>query len=107
MRYTRELGYTRAMRSLCSAELRPGPDVASDADWLSYIEDVCETVYHPSGTCRMGDPRDANIVCTPDLRVKGIDGLYVADASVFPSMVTVNINAAVMTIAEKAADLII
>jgi choline dehydrogenase-like flavoprotein len=107
MRFTRDLGKTRAMQGLCSAELRPGPDVETDADWRSYIEDVCETVYHPSGTCRMGDAADPKVVCTPDLKVKGIDGLYVADASVFPSMVTVNINATVMTIAEKAADLIV
>lgn len=106
MRYTRELGRTRAMQSLCSGELRPGPEVETDGDWRSYIEDVCETVYHPSGTCRMGDAVDPKIVCTPDLKVKGLDGLYVADASVFPSMVTVNINATVMAIAEKAADLI-
>jgi choline dehydrogenase-like flavoprotein len=54
----------------------------------------------------MGDAADPKIVCTPDLKVKDLDGLYVADASVFPSMVTVNINATVMAIAEKAADLI-
>jgi choline dehydrogenase-like flavoprotein len=107
MRFTRELGHTRAMQALCSAELRPGPDVETDADWRAYVEDVCETVYHPSGTCRMGDPQEPAIVCGPDLKVKGIDGLYVADASVFPSMVTVNINATVMMIAEKAADLIV
>jgi choline dehydrogenase-like flavoprotein len=52
----------------------------------------------------MGDVADPMIVCAPDLKVKGVDALYVADASVFPSMVTVNINATVMTIAEKAAD---
>jgi len=106
MRFTRDLGRTRAMQGLCAAELRPGPEVETDADWRSYIEDVCETVYHPSGTCRMGDPRDSAVVCDPDLKVKGVDSLYVADASVFPSMVTVNINATVMMIAEKAADLI-
>lgn len=106
MRFTRALGRTRAMQGLCSAELRPGPVIETDADWRSYIEDVCETVYHPSGTCRMGDPADPNVVCTPDLKVKGVEALYVADASVFPSMVTVNINATVMTIAEKAAELI-
>ena len=106
MRFTRELGRTRAMQGLCSAELRPGPEVETDADWRRYIEDVCETVYHPSGTCRMGDPADPKIVCMPNLKVKGVDGLYVADASVFPSMVTVNINATVMTIAEKTADLV-
>jgi choline dehydrogenase-like flavoprotein len=106
MRFTRELGHTSAMQLLCSAELRPGPDVETDADWRAYIEDVCETVYHPSGTCRMGDPQNPMSVCGPDLKVKDVDSLYVADASVFPSMVTVNINAAVMMIAEKAADLI-
>ena len=74
MRFTRELGHTRAMQALCcepncAPARKSKPTPTGDA----YIEDVCETVYHPSGTCRMGDPRESNIVCTPDLKVKGID----------------------------------
>ncbi len=72
----------------------------SDDDWVAYIKQVCETVYHPCGTAAIGS------VVTPELRVKGIENLFVADASIFPSMITVNINCAVMMAAEKAADVI-
>ena len=79
----------------------------SDDDWLAYIRDTAETVYHPSGTCRMGDAGDPLAVVTPDLRVRGIAGLRIADASVFPSMVSVNICNTVMMIAERAAAMIL
>jgi choline dehydrogenase-like flavoprotein len=100
MRFTRRIGETRAMRAVCKAEVRPGKDVQSDEEWIAYIRHVCETVYHPCGTAMIGK------VVTPDLRVKGIANLFVADASVFPTVPTVNINCAVMMAAEKAADLI-
>lgn len=98
LRFTRRLGETRAMRALCRAEIHPGPAVQSDAEWEAYIRTVCETVYHPCGTAAIGK------VVTPGLQVMGIDRLHVADASVFPSLITVNINAAVMMTAEKAVD---
>lgn len=100
MRITRKLGETRAMKMLCRAEVHPGPAVQSDAEWTAYIRDVCETVYHPCCTAAIGK------VVTPDLKVMGIDGLFIADASVFPELITVNINAAVMMTAEKAAECI-
>jgi choline oxidase len=106
MRFARRLGETPAFRRLVKSEVRPGLAVASDGDWESYIRDVCETVYHPCGTCAMGDPAEPRIVCGPDLKVKGVDGLFIADASLFPSMITTNINFAVMAVAERAADLI-
>jgi choline dehydrogenase-like flavoprotein len=87
-------------------ELAPGPDVASNADLEAYMRRTCETVYHPSGTAVMGDPARKETVVGPDLKVKGIEGLRVCDASVFPTMVTVNINNTVMMVAEKAADAI-
>ena len=74
--------------------------VQTDSDWADYARDVCETVYHPCGTARIGDVVDTS------LAVMGADNLYVVDASVFPSLITVNINAAVMMVAEKAATLI-
>jgi choline dehydrogenase-like flavoprotein len=89
------------MRALCRAEIHPGPAVQTDAEWDSYIANVCETVYHPCGTAAIGR------VVTPDLKVAGVGNLYVADASVFPSLITVNINAAVMMTAEKAADCVL
>jgi choline dehydrogenase-like flavoprotein len=101
MRLTRKLGETEAMRKLCREEIHPSPAVQSDEEWRHYVLSVCETVYHPCGTAGIGR------VVTPDLRVVGIDGLFIADASVFPALITVNINSAVMMVAEKAADCIL
>jgi choline dehydrogenase-like flavoprotein len=101
MRFTRRLMETNAFQKLCKAEVRPGPDVQSDDEWIGYIRSVCETVYHPCGTASIGR------VVTPDLRVKGIGNLIIADASIFPSLITTNINCAVMMAAEKAADLVL
>jgi choline dehydrogenase-like flavoprotein len=100
LRLTRKLGETAAMRKLCRAEIHPGPSVQTDGEWKDYILSVCETVYHPCGTAGIGR------VVTPDLKVMGVGGLFIADASVFPSLITVNINSAVMMTAEKAADCI-
>lgn len=100
MRLTRKIGQTRAMQALCRREAHPGPAVETDADWRDYVRSVCETVYHPCGTAAIGR------VVTPDLKVMGVDGLFIADASVFASLITVNINAAVMMVAERAADLV-
>jgi choline dehydrogenase-like flavoprotein len=103
LRFTRRLSTTKAFGSMVVKELAPGPDVLSDADLEAYIRGVCETVYHPSGTAVMGDPARKETVVDPELRVKGVEGLRVCDASVFPTMVTVNINNTVMMVAEKAA----
>lgn len=101
MRFTRRLMETNAFQKLCKAEVHPGPDVQSDDEWESYIRSVCETVYHPCGTAAIGR------VVTPDLRVQGFDNLFIGDASIFPSLITTNINCAVMMAAEKAADLVL
>ena len=101
MRFTRRLMETQSFQALCKAEVHPGSDVQNDDEWKGYIKSVCETVYHPCGTASIGR------VVTPDLRVKGIDNLIIADASIFPSLITTNINCAVMMAAEKAADLIL
>ena len=101
MRFTRKLMETPSFQTLCKSEVHPGADVQSDDEWMSYIKSVCETVYHPCGTTAIGR------VVTPDLRVKGIANLIIADASIFPSLITTNINCAVMMAAEKAADLIL
>lgn len=86
-------------------EVSPDPALESDAELVSYIRSEAYTVHHPVGTCRMGG--DERAVVDPQLRVKGITGLRVADASVFPSIVGGNTNAAVVMVAEKAADLIL
>lgn len=86
-------------------ELSPGAQCQSDADWLAFARDNGQTIYHIAGTCRMG--ADEASVVDPRLRLRGVDGLRVADASIMPSMVSGNIQAAVFMIAEKAADLIL
>lgn len=76
----------------------------SDAEWEAYILTHAFPCFHPAGTCRIGT--DPASVLTPDLRVRGVDGLRVADASVMPQLVSANTNAAAIMIGEKAADLI-
>ncbi len=85
-------------------EVQPGPGVQDDAALVEYIRRASATVHHPCSSCRMGP--DENSVVDAQLRVHGIDALRVADASVFPSVVGGNTNAAVVMIAEKAADMI-
>jgi choline dehydrogenase-like flavoprotein len=70
------------------------------------VRKTAATVFHPLGTCKMGAENDADAVVDPELRVKGVAGLRVVDASVMPDLVGGNINAPVIMIAEKAADLI-
>lgn len=86
------------------AELSPGPDCRSDEDWLAFARANGQTIYHACGTCRMG--ADAEAPLDPRLRLRGLRGLRVADASVMPTIVSGNTQAAVFMIAEKAADMI-
>ncbi|MGQ0670405.1 MAG: GMC oxidoreductase, partial [Actinomycetota bacterium] len=84
-------------------EFRPGPEVKTDAQWLDFARDNGQTVFHPIGTCKMGS--DPMAVVDDQLRVHGIEGLRVADASIMPTLVSGNTNAACIMIGEKAADL--
>ena len=77
----------------------------SDSAIAEYIRATSYTVHHPVGTCKMGDGADA--VVDPALRVRGVPGLRIADASVFPSIIGGNTNAAVLMVAERAADFIL
>ena len=86
-------------------ELLPGPGYQSDEDLTAYLRANAQSMYHPVGTCRMGNGADA--VVDPELRVKGIEGLRVVDASVMPRIPSGNTNAPTIMIAEKAADLIL
>ncbi len=106
LRFGRRLATTPALARWFAREVVPGPDATSDDELFAFARETAETVYHPCGTCRMGEASDPLTVVAPDLKVKGIAGLRVADASVFPALVTVNICNTVMMVAEKAADLI-
>ncbi len=86
------------------AELAPGPDVNTDDEIDAYVRATAATAHHPCGTCRMGI--DDNAVLDEQLRVRGVDGLRVVDASAMPDLVGGNIHAAVLLIAEKGADMI-
>ena len=92
-------------REFDAVELAPGPDVQSDDEIRAWLRTATATTFHPVGTCRMGG--DAGSVVDPQLRLRGIDGLRVADASVFPQIMRGNTNAPAVMVAEKAADLIL
>jgi 4-pyridoxate dehydrogenase len=103
-RVARLLASQPAMAPFVAAEFFPGPKCESDDEIDQHIRATSITVHHPAGTCRMG--ADADSVVDPQLRVRGVDGLRVIDASVMPDLVCGNINAAVIMIAEKGADLV-
>jgi choline dehydrogenase-like flavoprotein len=88
-----------------AAEFLPGTVVQSDEEMKDYIRATAATVHHLAGSCRMGI--DERAVVTPELEVMGIDGLRVADASIFPKLMGGNTNAPVVMVAEKAADMIL
>ncbi|PZO77446.1 MAG: dehydrogenase [Mesorhizobium amorphae] len=103
-RVARDLAAQPSMQPFIAAEFFPGPQCQSDAEIDEHIRQTSITVHHPAGTCRMG--ADAASVVDPELRVRGVAGLRVVDASVMPDLVCGNINAAVIMIAEKAADIL-
>lgn len=102
----REILAAKEFAQYRSHEIGPGPEVQSDEEILAFIRKRAETIYHPIGTCKMGDPEDADTVVDPQLRVKGVEGLRVIDASVMPSLISGNTNAPTIMIAERAADII-
>ena len=93
-------------RIVCRAEIGPGADVTTDAQIETYTRQTAVTAHHPAGTCKMGVDKDQMAVVDDTLRVRGVERLRVVDASVFPDLVGGNINAPVIMIAERAADLI-
>jgi choline dehydrogenase len=100
----RQIIATEPYRSLIFSEVRPGGNVVAEDDIKAFIRQVAGTVYHPCGTCRMG--HDDKAVVDPELRVLGLEGLRVADASVMPAIPSPNIHPATIMIAEKGSDLI-
>jgi choline dehydrogenase-like flavoprotein len=100
-----QIGHAKALHNWCENEILPGPAVKTKADRLNFLQQAAYTHHHPVGTCRMGSGEDA--VVTPGLQVKGIENLYVVDASVIPEITTGPVNAAVIAIAERASDLLL
>lgn len=105
IRVCRRIAAAPALAEVIETELAPGPEVESDAALIDWVRETAWTVFHPCGTCRMGaDP--ATAVVDPRLAVHGLEGLWVVDASVFPSIPSGNINAPTIMLAERASDLI-
>jgi len=106
LKLAREFVTARPMAAICSSELAPGAHVRSDAELLDYVRSSVVTLYHPVGTCTMGGDSRWNSVVDLELRVRGVTGLRVVDASVMPVVPRGNTNAPTIAIAERAADLI-
>ena len=104
LRHVREIVAMPAMARLGVEEVSPGPDARTDAELEASIRAEAGTAYHQSGTCAMGGAPDT--VVDPQLRVRGVDGLRVADASVIPRVLNAGLHGPVLMIGEKAADLI-
>jgi choline dehydrogenase len=100
LKLIRRIANTKPLSGYVIDEFMPGPKVQSDDDWLAYCREIGETVFHPTSTCRMGTVVDEK------LRVNGLTGLRVIDASIMPTTPSGNINAAVIAVAEKGADLV-
>ncbi len=106
VRIARDVASQSALDPYRTSEYSPGKDVKTDAEIDAWIRANAETIYHPVGTCRMGVAGDAMAVVDGDLRVQGIEGLRVVDASVMPTLIGGNTNAPTMMIAEKISDLL-
>ena len=105
LRYAREVLATSPVRGMIDREIFPGPDVMSDEALAAHCRRTVKTNYHPVGTCRMGRETDRDAVVTPDLKVRGIEGLRIVDASIMPTITSGNTNAPVLAIADKAVDI--
>lgn len=105
VRWVRRIVGASAMDDFRDAELKPGAEVDSDDEIVEWIRATAETGFHPVGTCRMG--RDAMAVVDERLRVRGIEGLRVADGSIMPTLVSGNTNAACVMIGEKASEMML
>lgn len=106
VKLSRALANTKAFAQYRGRELHPGPESQDDQALCTHIRKFVETLYHPVGTCKMGRDNDAAAVVDSELRVRGVEGLRVVDASIMPTVVGGNTNAPTIMIAEKAAEMI-
>ncbi|MFY0614461.1 MAG: GMC family oxidoreductase N-terminal domain-containing protein [Hyphomicrobiaceae bacterium] len=104
IKLTRRIVTQPALQKYNPQEFRPGPEVVSDEDLAKAAGDIGTTIFHPVGTCRMGS--DEGAVVDPELKVIGVEGLRVADASIMPTITSGNTNSPTLMIAEKAAAMI-
>ncbi|MEV8122909.1 GMC oxidoreductase [Streptomyces sp. NPDC085944] len=106
VKIAREIARTEPFASWLKREVFPGPDVTDDDRLSELLRKAHHTVYHPAGTCRMGAADDRLAVVDPELRVRGLEGVRVVDASVFPTLPSVNPMTGVLMVGEKAAELL-
>jgi choline dehydrogenase len=104
IRLTREIAAQPALSPFRGRELSPGEHIADDDALDAFIRGAVESAYHPCGTCRMGSADDPGAVVDPQCRVIGVEGLRVADSSIFPRITNGNLNAPSIMVGEKAAD---
>ncbi|MET7850668.1 GMC oxidoreductase [Streptomyces avermitilis] len=106
IKIAREIAKTEPLARWLKREVCPGPEITDDEELSAYARHVAHTVYHPAGTCRMGAASDEHAVVDPQLRIRGLEGIRIADASVFPTMPAVNPMIGVLMVGEKCADLL-
>lgn len=104
IRLTREIFGQEAMKPFVKSEIQPGPGHETDAQLDDFLRQHVESAYHPCGTCKMGRASDPMAVVDPECRVIGVDGLRVADSSIFPQVTNGNLNGPSIMTGEKAAD---
>jgi choline dehydrogenase len=107
IKLTRRIAQAPALQRYKATEFKPGPEISGDADLAKAAGDIATTIFHPVGTAMMGPDSDPMAVVDPMLRVRGVSGLRVVDASIMPTITSGNTNAPVIMIAEKAADMIL
>ena len=107
MRLARALLKSRPLEPYYAYEAYPGDEARTDDELLDAGARRGQTTFHPGCTCRMGPASDPMAVVDPQLRVHGMEGLRIVDASVMPYMISANLNASTLMIAEKASDLIL
>ncbi|XP_068109766.1 choline dehydrogenase, mitochondrial isoform X3 [Hyperolius riggenbachi] len=107
VKLSREIFTQKAFDEFRGPEILPGPGVQTDEEIDAFIRQKADTAYHPSCTCKMGQPNDSTAVVDPDTKVIGVENLRVVDASIMPSIVSGNLNAPTIMLAEKASDIIL
>ena len=107
IKFGRKLAKTNSMTKYILEEISPSSDITSNEELIDYIKNTSTTIFHPCGTCKMGDVNDKESVVNNKLLVHGIENLRIIDASIMPSIISGNTNAATVMIGERGADFII